>query len=468
MIIVEASPNPTDDKGNGQRSGLHEGSSNIPGPSPPPPYTYQTSYQPVTEVVVVEYRQSPAQRFWKAFVVAVLIWFLIAAFTSSTRMAFNHGSQLFQNGEPPHPGSLDGTVHQCISGSNWTLSHRGLNQFPHSAEAFLELPVDSDALYLFTRGSQQSGHVDVVQSTQPTDKVIVHVRVGYLARSALDHVNVCRLERKTNENGIGILTPTSWYFPGIGQQLRFEVKITLPAGNNGDSLYIKSFETETSNYSQDVADVWNTISFDRISLRTSNANVNAKSVTAEDGSIRSSNGAIRGHFNCASSLKLTTSNGPIQASVSLFNREDGTVSELKMTTSNSKIDANVDLVTHSGHGGIFDVETHTSNGRVALEYTDIPVDSILRSETRSSNAATSVKLYSTFEGSFDVETSNSAATFKELPVEDPSGQGRRREVTQRRERYRLRGSAHWGDSENRKIEGYATVKTSNGRAELVI
>ncbi|KAG1878801.1 hypothetical protein F4604DRAFT_2000051 [Suillus subluteus] len=467
MIIVETSPKRTDNKGNGQRAGLHEGSSNTLGPSPPPPYTSQTSYQPIADVVVVVYRQSPAQRFWKAFGVALLIWFLIAAFTtSSTDMAFNHGFRPFWNGEPPHPGSQDGTVHQCISGSDWTLSNQSLNQFPYSAEAFLELPVDSDALYLFTRGSQQSGHVDIVQSTQPTDKVGIQVRVGYFAREALDHANVCRLERKTNENGVGIFTSAFSHFPGNRQQLRFEVKITLPAGKNGEALHIKAFETETSNYSQDVADVWNTISFDRMSLRTSNAHVNAKSVTAEDGSIRSSNGGIKGHFNSGSSLKLATSNGPIQASVSLLNQENGAVSELKMTTSNGKIDANVDLVTHSGQGGIFDVETRTSNGPVTLAYTDMPVNSILRSEARSSNAAMSVKLYSTFEGSFDVETSNAAAVLKELPVEDPSGQGRRREVTQRRERYRLRGSAYWGES--KEIEGHATVKTSNGRVDLVI
>jgi hypothetical protein len=46
-------------------------------------------------------------------------------------------------------------------------------------------------------------------------------------------------------------TPAFSYFPGSGQQLRFEVKIVLPAGKNGDALHIKSFETETSNYSQE-------------------------------------------------------------------------------------------------------------------------------------------------------------------------------------------------------------------------
>lgn len=65
-------------------------------------------------------------------------------------------------------------------------------------------------------------------------------------------------------------------FPGGVQEIRFEVNIVLPAGKHGDPLHIKSFETETSNYSQDVADIWNTVSFDRLSLRTTNGRVTAK------------------------------------------------------------------------------------------------------------------------------------------------------------------------------------------------
>ncbi|OAX40225.1 hypothetical protein K503DRAFT_687958 [Rhizopogon vinicolor AM-OR11-026] len=448
----------------------------IPGlpqtPPPPPPYNPQTSYQasgyyPVTPVVVV-YHESPVQRFWKAFGVAVLVWFLLGAFAKSfTDMAYHSRPVCRWVGEPPHPEVHDGIVHECIIGSNWSLpSNPGLSHFPHSAETFLELPVDSDAIYLFTRGSQQSGHVDIVQSSTPTDKVGVRVRVDYFAPEALDHINVCHFERRADEHGIGILTPPFLHFPGIGQQLRFEVNIVLPAGKHGDALHIKSFETEVSNYSQDVADIWNTVSFDRISLKTSNGRVTAKSITAEDALIHSSNGAIKGHVNSGSSVRFTTSNGGIQASVSLLNQEHGNPSKLKMITSNGKIDAKVDLITHSGQGGTFEVEAHTSNGAVSLEYTDMPVNAVLKSETKSSNAGASVKLHSAFEGSFEVATSNAAAILKELPAEDPSGQGRRRAVSQRRDKFSARGSAYW--SEGRQIEGRATVKTSNGRVELVI
>lgn len=474
MIIVETSPNRTDGKGNRhdvQRAGLHEGSSstsNTSGLLPPPPYTSHTSYQPITDVVVVVYRQSPAQRFWKAFGVAVLIWFLIAAFTtSSTDMAFNHGSGLFSDGGLSRPGQRDGTVHECISGSDWAFKlNQSLNSFPHSAEVFLELPVDSDILYLFTKGSQ-AGHLEIEQSKQPTDKVSVHVRVGYHTPEALRGVNVCRLERETRENGVGIYAPTLSHLSGHGQQLKFEVKIMLPAGKDGDALHIKAFETDTSNYSQSVADVWETTSFDRISLKTSNGNIKAKAVTAENGSIRSSNGDITGHFNIASSLELITSNRPITASVSLLNRENGADSTLKMITSNSAIDAKVDLVTHSGHGGSFVIETRTSNGPVTFEYTDMPVNSSLKSHISSSNAAVKVKLHSNFEGSFNIATSNAPAKLEKLTVGDPSGQGRQRQVmvTQKRQN-KLEGSAYW--SESKEINGHSTVNTSNGRVQLVI
>lgn len=140
-----------------------------------------------------------------------------------------------------------------------------------------------------------------------------------------------------------------------------------------------------------------------------------------------------------------------------------------LTSHFSNIDAKVDLVTHSGHGGSFNVETRTSNAPVTFEYTDMPVNSSLNSRIGSSNAAVNVKLYSTFEGSFNMATSNGKAILEKLTVEDPSGQGRHRQVTvtQRpREQNKLEGSAYW--SESKEANGHSTVNTSNGHVKLVI
>jgi len=55
--------------------------------SGPPAYVEYVEYQPRPEYPIepvhIEYRQSPARRFFEAFVVAVLIYFLCAMFTSS-------------------------------------------------------------------------------------------------------------------------------------------------------------------------------------------------------------------------------------------------------------------------------------------------------------------------------------------------------------------------------------------------
>lgn len=78
MIIGESTPeSPLKPKGpplNGQGEG-----------QVPPPYAqYQsTSSYPTPPPIVVEYRQSPTQRFLAAFGVAVIIYFLFAMLTTS-------------------------------------------------------------------------------------------------------------------------------------------------------------------------------------------------------------------------------------------------------------------------------------------------------------------------------------------------------------------------------------------------
>lgn len=53
-------------------------------PSSPPAYApYQTHPGVPTEPVHIQYRQSPARRFLEAFAVAVMIYALCAAFTST-------------------------------------------------------------------------------------------------------------------------------------------------------------------------------------------------------------------------------------------------------------------------------------------------------------------------------------------------------------------------------------------------
>lgn len=110
-----------------------------------------------------------------------------------------------------HPLPSDGAIHECIGGGDWT--HEG----PTSARTSFKLPVDSDALYVFARGSLASGRITIVDS-QPidaSDDVVFSVRVKYYSSWALDRANVCQLARKEGENGVGIFVSISHFRDGL-------------------------------------------------------------------------------------------------------------------------------------------------------------------------------------------------------------------------------------------------------------
>ena len=146
---------------------------------------------------------SPNLSTWLSIILVRYVLFAVVQWHAS--LADLHDQRwVSPPGGPPRPDLRDGTVQEWF---NWSPSNFSLGPFPHSAEVSLELPIDSDAIYLFTRGSQ-SGHVDIVQSTTPTDKVGVQVRVNYFNPEVLDYINVCRVERGANENGVGIIVGT--------------------------------------------------------------------------------------------------------------------------------------------------------------------------------------------------------------------------------------------------------------------
>jgi len=77
-------------------------------------------------------------------------------------------------------------------------------QYPLGSESLFSLPVESEALYLISRGAFHYGTVTVEQSTEASDSVSVRVRAAYYTEEALDRANVCHIERRENENAIGI------------------------------------------------------------------------------------------------------------------------------------------------------------------------------------------------------------------------------------------------------------------------
>lgn len=376
------------------------------------------------------------------------------------------------------PNPEDGTILHRIDSANWThyesnptwpTPPRPQFNYPYGAQTTFMLPVDADSLYLIARGAYQHGKVKLKQSDSvESGSVRVDVRAAYYDQRALARVTLCKFSRTDNEHGIGIYTPQLGWTDNYKDQVQFLVTFTFPvAPIPGVPLHIKRFDADTSQFSYSVGDLWESMLFGDVVLGTSNSHINVTSIALKNGSFRSSNGYIAGHYNASGSLKLTTSNGKIKATVSLLS-ERTLATELDMQTTNSLIQSEVTLNTPSNTGGAFEVFARTSNSPISLRYADSPLDSFLASSVITSNSDACVKMHNTFEGSFELTTSNSSTSLKvRRGDEDPTGRGRQRMVAQHKIGNVTSGTVFWG-SGVRYPRGSTSVRSSNGRVSLEV
>ncbi|KAG2153225.1 hypothetical protein DEU56DRAFT_907665 [Suillus clintonianus] len=284
--------------------------------------------------------QSIAARLLKVCGIGLVAWLLFGVFTHP---GFNIAREVpayyefwTDFNEPGYSGPSDGAV---------------------LSESLFTLPVDSDVLYLISRGAFQYGTVTVEQSIEASDSVIVRVRAAYHMEEAFERAYVCHLKRQANETGIAIYTPKSRLPRQDNKdQLMLDVTLTLPASAGEDVLDIKSLATSAPLFRHEVAALSDTVFFISISLNTLHLPINVQSVAAETEIFTTANGHIEGHFHSTSSLKLVTTNMAIDADVNLFHDEVAKPLELVTTTANAPLDARVSLTTASGYAGEFKVD----------------------------------------------------------------------------------------------------------------
>ncbi|KAI6027112.1 hypothetical protein EDC04DRAFT_172069 [Pisolithus marmoratus] len=451
-------------------------------PQPPPPayspYPRHHNRSPLTDTTTTTvYRRSPLCRFVKAFSIAFVLYLLVIAVARTTiHMAFRSHQ---------HPGPIvgtpnpeDGTILDRIDSANWghyesnptwpTLPRPQFN-YPYGAYTTFTLPVNADSLYLIGRGAYQHGRVRVKQSDNiESGTVRVDVRAAYYEQRALARVTLCKFSRANNEHGIGIYTPEWGWTYNYRDQVQVHITFTFPVALvPGTPLHIKRFDADTSQFSFSVTDLWETMLFDDVILRTTNSHINVTSIALKHGSFISSNGYIAGHYNASGSLKLATSNDKTKATVSLLN-EHALATELDMQTSNSVIQSEVTLSAPSNTGGAFEISARTSNSPISLRYADAPLDSVLASRVITSNSDACVKMHNTFEGSFELTTSNSSSSVRvRRGDEDPTGRGRQRVVAQHRTGNVTSGTVSWGPGV-RYPRGSTSVRSSNGRVSLEV
>jgi len=108
---------------------------------------------------------------------------------------------------------------------------------------------------------------------------------------------------------------------------------------------------------------------------------------------------------------------------------------------------------------VFTVDASTSNAGLDLTFLSAPADSALLMTASTSLKPARVKLHETYQGTFNVKTSLSAAKVEYDPCQtDPAGEGRSRTVEIRRKWSAVEGSATW--SEEGLELGSVAVRTS--------
>ncbi|KAF9012711.1 hypothetical protein BDQ17DRAFT_1344494 [Cyathus striatus] len=481
--MIKDTPSPPPQAGNASQN---EAAYVRPPPAgPPPSYGSQSAQpyptvQPYPVVEFVVYRQPPIVRFCRAFMIAALIWLLFSALVQSI-VSLGNWSHRHRHGRWNSEWPTDYAVPVEISADHcfdwWTTESFTQNTSPTSSDSStlyaskstFELPLSSENLFLISRGPLSAGVADIVSSKDiDRDTVRVDVTVKYFREEIRDLVKVCNVARKDGEHGVGIFSPSrpKWSSrPSKEDHAHVEIVVTIPETLAYGRDIVKGFETDLPNTVQRLDDFAAKIEFKRILLKGSNTPMYVKSVYAVDAKIKNSNGPIEGVFNVTKSLVLRTSNSPIEVDVGLLNKAKDATTQLDMHTSNGPLKSKISLLTPSKQGGNFKVTAKTSNNVAELEFPASPVDSILELEAKSTNGPLTVSLNPAYEGKFSLSTTNSPAVVSQnKDVEDPSGKGRRRNISRSSVWKRVQGQVSW--SEKGGDRGNVIMTTSNSPVSL--
>ncbi|KAJ7033399.1 hypothetical protein C8F04DRAFT_1104620 [Mycena alexandri] len=487
MIVTDNSPK-SPDKASTPLLGGAGGSGGPPayeprGGGPSPIGGAQVPYTAVYQPIHAQQREgeSAGKRFFKAFLVALGIWFLVSALVGSVvddRALGYH--------DYPIPGDVE--TENCVTEWKGQTIPSPFSSFPYSASTTFDFALPSETLLLISKGQLSSGNLKIKTSTKITDAVQVKVTVHYHTTAVRDSAKICMIGRQKDEAGVGIFTPTYWRRRSRTDFLFFDVELTLP--HSTSTQYINALSTDVNNFSHDVETLKN-VFFGHVSLTASNGKILTQDVTAEtitfttsnavitsslvalDAKVRSSNGHINGHYAVTNSLDLHTTNGAIKVAAILNVSDTETPKTVSMTTSNGVLDAQINLGTSNGKPGSFRVITTTTNSGLTTHIDSAPLDSVLNVDARTSNGRAYLGLPSTYEGKFSAATSNGKLAVSGANPNEPdpackgdskcTGRQRTTETSTVNKRLVV-GSVYW-DKKN-AARGKASVTTSNSAVTL--
>lgn len=406
-------------------------------------------------------RQRSPCRFFKAFIVAILVWIL---FGSLLRHSWLHR---YKYGPRPHWGIEPGDQNMDYPlppGVDLLACDEPLFDGPGPSVTSFEIASPSETLLLLSAGAWLSGSVRVTTSAS-TDFIRFSVTTKVIGWHWANTANtiVCSLKRNEGEFGVGIFNPTTAEPPH--HQVQYDALVELPEG----SPFINRFETHVVNTQQHFDDLQGKIFFEYLNLHGSNGGIKAQSLGAYVANLRTSNSAIEGSFNASDELVIATSNSRVDIDVD-FNQLRSSRAKLSITTDNGPLKADIRLhdlrIAQPSTKTSFSVLTHTSNSPLDVAFRDAPIDSLLTYRGSTSNSPANIFLHPTFQGRFTLATHSawSNPIVHQHWVDDPAGRGRTRLVTYRNLRGYVQGDITWGDADGEK--GEVIVDTSNAGLTL--
>ncbi|KAJ6572417.1 hypothetical protein DFH09DRAFT_1152897 [Mycena vulgaris] len=446
------------------------------------------SYQAIPFPACVEnqpqYRRSPLRRFIVSLFFAVGIYAAL-----KTIFAFHHHHRHRTHGGHRWDIPANVFIDRCVSGSAWAVSDASTatGRASHrAAEATFEIPLTPDTVLgvsrhnpssYFSQSPLLSGNLDITTSPhlKNTAKIVIN---SFYDTHELGNVMACLITGDDGETGVRIFTRRSWM--GRGREATvMQIRLVLPQPEK--PLQLKGLVTDLPNFSHNIGDLKNAIEFKSVLVRSSNAALRVKSLSAARAKLQTSNGAISanslisadlilrtsnagisGTFNTSSQLDLTTSNAPITVSVGLEHTNGSRPTRLRMRTSNHRLDAKVSLSTQTkSKGGDFDITGTTSNGPLKIEFPAAPWDAALVFTARTSNKPAEVTLHETYEGSLELATSQHSASLTRM---DESGD--KRKVDYEKAGRELKGYVY--AKEANKERGRVKVTSSNAPVVLFV
>ncbi|KAH9896406.1 uncharacterized protein BXZ73DRAFT_63025 [Epithele typhae] len=422
-------------------------SASTPLISPPPPHRGGP----------IKRGERAGKRFIKAFLWAVVIYLSVAwAIKGVVTIAFWRGSRKGSH-DFPWPMPSDGLVHSCFGPTyvSGDISTGGVAPFS------LTLPLSSDAIYLFSRGTLAHGSVEILTSSHenfPEDSVTIKIYPKG-SKADLAMTNVCVVERAPSQLGVALLTPANW--PKDVGGFHIEVVFSYRTVN---TTFVNAFETNLPRFSHHV-NLKGPVDFRSINLQSGLAKIDSTFVKAKNLTAVTSKDKITGVFHASDQLTLKTSNASVDVSAFVANDPSNTsrvllTSNIHLLSTSAALSHAPPLPDPSLINGSFIVDIHTTNGALSAHIHDQPVDSHLQLVGTTQNAPVQVILHPAYEGTYSLRSLGGAVAVDPISSTDPSNRYRyRRSFPQQSSHSSATGKVLWMPYSG-PGEGSVTLSTS--------